>query len=81
MTSRGNIFIPKVGNIGLLGVPNSNLKRVIELGVKKVFNSNVFVYANLNSYQPMINICNRRAVVKPGIYDALVYRLYPTANR
>jgi len=69
--SRGNIFIPKVGNIGLLGVPNSNLKRVIELGVKKVFNSNVFVYANLNSYQP-ISIFVTGAVVKPGIYDALV---------
>jgi len=54
-----------------LEVPNSNLKRVIELGVKKVFNSNVFVYANLNSYQP-ISIFVTGAVVKPGIYDALV---------
>ncbi len=50
---------------------NSELKRVIESHVKRVFNSNVSIYANLNSYQP-ISIFVTGAVVKPGIYDALV---------
>jgi len=69
--SRGNIFIPKVGNIKLLGVPNRELKKVIESAVKRIFNSNVFVYANLNSYQP-ISIFVTGRVNRPGIYDAYV---------
>ncbi len=51
--SRGNILDPKGWEYRATWSSKSNLKRVIELGVKKVFNSNVFVYANLNSYQPI----------------------------
>ncbi|MCK4441937.1 MAG: SLBB domain-containing protein [Sulfurovaceae bacterium] len=68
--SRGNIFIPKVGNIHLLGISNQDLQSTIQREVKKVFNSNVSVYANLNSYQP-ISIFVTGGVKKPGLYEAL----------
>ncbi len=68
--SKGNIFIPKVGNIHLLGSSNQNLKSVVEREVKKVFNNNVSIYANLNSYQP-ISIFVTGGVKKPGLYQAL----------
>ena len=68
--SRGNIFIPKVGVVHLLGVSNQNLKSVVERSVKRVFNSNVSVYANLDSYQA-ISIFITGKVKKPGLYSAL----------
>ena len=68
--SQGNIFIPKVGVVHLLGVSNKNLKSVVERSVKRVFNSNVFVYANLDSYQA-ISIFITGKVKKPGLYSAL----------
>jgi len=68
--SKGNIFIPKVGNIYLLGVNNQDLQATIQREVIKVFNSNVSVYANLNSYQP-ISIFVTGGVKKPGLYSAL----------
>ncbi len=68
--SQGNIFIPKVGVVHLLGVSNKNLKSVVERSVKRVFNSNVSVYANLDSYQA-ISIFITGKVKKPGLYSAL----------
>lgn len=68
--SKGNIFIPKVGNLHILGISNQNLQSTIQREVKKVFNSNVSVYANLNSYQP-ISIFVTGGVNKPGLYNSL----------
>jgi len=68
--SKGNIFIPKVGNIYLLGISNQDLQKTITREVKKVFNNNVYIYANLNSYQP-ISIFVTGGVKKAGLYDAL----------
>ncbi|HFU76393.1 MAG TPA: hypothetical protein ENK66_09130, partial [Arcobacter sp.] len=50
---QGNIFLPKVGEIQLLGLKNKLLKSKIESSMKKVFNQNVYVYANLKQYQPI----------------------------
>ncbi len=67
---QGNIFIPKVGVVHLLGVSNKNLKSVVERSVNRVFNSNVNIYANLDSYQA-ISIFITGKVKKPGLYSAL----------
>jgi len=68
--TKGNIFIPKVGTIHMLGIRNQNLKSVIEVEVKKVFNNNVSIYANLNSYQPL-SIFVTGEVKNPGLYESL----------
>ncbi len=68
--SRGNIFIPRVGTIHLLGVSNQDLGDVIAKSVKRVFNKNVSVYANLDTYQP-ISIFVTGGIVKPGLYEGL----------
>ena len=67
---QGNIFIPKVGDIHLLGLLNSNLKSTIQTAVKKVFNSNVNIYADLKQYQP-ISIFVSGSVKKIGLYKGL----------
>ncbi|NEW60010.1 polysaccharide export protein, partial [Sulfurovum sp. bin170] len=66
--SRGNVFIPKVGTVHLLGVNSQELKDVVSKRVRSVFNKSVSVYANLNSYQP-ISIFVTGGVKKPGLYE------------
>ena len=67
---QGNIFIPKVGEVHLLGLPNSKLKNKIQSAVKRVFNDNVYVYADLKQYQP-ISVFVSGAVKKVGLYKGL----------
>lgn len=67
---QGNIFLPKVGEIKLLGLKNSRLKSKIESVMKSVFNSNVYVYANIKQYQP-ISVFVSGAVKKVGLYEGL----------
>jgi len=68
--TQGNIFIPKVGTIHLLGVSNRELKRIVTNSVNRVFNSNVSVYANLDDYQP-ISIFVTGGVKRPGLYTGV----------
>lgn len=68
--NQGNIFIPKVGVIHVLGLEAGKLNIVIQNTVKKVFKSNVFVYANVLNYQP-INVFVTGAVNSPGLYQGL----------
>ncbi|MDR2099903.1 MAG: polysaccharide biosynthesis/export family protein, partial [Campylobacteraceae bacterium] len=49
--SQGNIFVPKVGVVKLLGVRNGDIVSVITQHVKKVYKDNVFVYADMEAYQ------------------------------
>ena len=67
---QGNIFIPKVGEVYLLGVSNSELKTKIQTSVQKVFNDNVNVYADLKQYQP-ISVFVSGSVKKVGLYRGL----------
>ena len=67
---QGNIFIPKVGEVHLLGLSNSKLKHRIKSSVKRVFNNNVYVYADLKQYQP-ISIFVSGSVQKVGLYKGL----------
>jgi protein involved in polysaccharide export with SLBB domain len=68
--TQGNIFIPRVGTVHLLGIDNQDLKERVSKSVNRVFNSNVSVYANLESYQP-ISIFVTGGVTKPGLYTGL----------
>jgi protein involved in polysaccharide export with SLBB domain len=68
--SKGNIFIPKIGIVELIGLNLNQLKNRVRSAVDMVFNKNVSVYANLNSYHP-ISIFVTGAVVKPGLYEGI----------
>ncbi|MEA3228917.1 MAG: polysaccharide biosynthesis/export family protein, partial [Campylobacterota bacterium] len=68
--SQGNIFIPKVGTVNILGIRNDKLSQRVEKSLKQVFKKSVFVYADLESYQP-VSIFVTGAVNKPGLYDGL----------
>ena len=64
---QGNIFIPKVGPIKVLGITNSQLNQVILNSVKRVYKANVEVYVSLMSSQE-VNVFLAGMVVKPGLY-------------
>ncbi len=68
--SQGNIFIPKVGPVHVADIPNKELNGVISSALKKVFEKNVTVYANLMSAQP-VQIFVSGYVSKPGLYDGM----------
>lgn len=68
--SQGNIFIPKVGAINLLGVKNSALVSVIKSKVNHIYKNNVFVYADMNAYQN-VSVFVTGSVNAPGLYQGL----------
>ena len=68
--NQGNIFIPRVGVIHVLGLEAGKLNKVIQNAVRKVFKRNVFVYANVLNYQP-ISVFVTGAVNSPGLYQGL----------
>ena len=68
--SQGNIFIPKVGPVHVADVPNKELNHVISSALKKTFEKNVTVYANLMSAQP-VQVFVSGYVAKPGLYDGM----------
>lgn len=65
---QGNIFIPKVGPIKVLGVTNAKLNQVILNSVKRVYKSNVEVYASLMSSQ-QVKVFLSGMVNQPGLYQ------------
>ena len=65
---QGNIFIPKVGPVTVLGVRNDKLNEVIRNTIKKVYFDNVDIYATLESAQP-IKVFVTGLVMNPGLYS------------
>lgn len=65
---QGNIFLPQVGPVKLLGISNKDLQRVVESAVSKVFRANVYSYASLAAAQP-VRIFVGGFVNRPGLYD------------
>ncbi|MDN3651814.1 polysaccharide biosynthesis/export family protein [Thalassotalea ponticola] len=65
---RGNIFIPKVGPINVLGVSNSDLNDVINKSIQRVYKANVEAYVSLVSSQK-VKIFLSGLVQKPGLYE------------
>ncbi|MDR0408541.1 MAG: SLBB domain-containing protein [Campylobacteraceae bacterium] len=68
--SQGNIFIPKVGVVKLLGVRNGDILSIITKQVKKIYKDNVFVYADMEAYQN-VSVFVTGNVNKPGLYEGL----------
>ncbi|WP_339725006.1 polysaccharide biosynthesis/export family protein [uncultured Paraglaciecola sp.] len=64
----GNIFIPKVGPVLVKGVKNSQLNDVVKKSIKRVYKSNVEVYANLATSE-QVKVFVSGTVSKPGLYQ------------
>lgn len=65
---KGNIFLPRVGPVHVLGVRNQDLQRVVESAVSKVFRANVYSYASLAAAQP-VRVFVGGFVHRPGLYN------------
>lgn len=65
---KGNIFLPNVGPVRVLGVRNQELQRVVEAAVRKVFRANVYSYASLAAAQP-VRVFVSGFVHRPGLYN------------
>lgn len=68
--AQGNIFIHNVGPVRVLGVRNADLNAQVEAQVKRVFRSNVGVYATLGAAQP-VKVYVTGFVKAPGLYGGL----------
>ena len=76
---KGNIFIPHVGPLHVLGVHNKNLQNMVNSAVSKVFRANVYSYASLAAAQP-VRVLVGGFVNRPGLYggtsmDSLLHYL------
>ena len=65
---KGNIFLPHIGPVNVLGVRNQDLQKVVEAAVRRTFRSNVFSYANLAAAQP-VRVFVGGFVHRPGLYS------------
>ena len=66
--AQGNVFIPKVGPIKVLGVKNSQLNKVVLKSIKRVYKSNVQAYVSLISSQT-VKVYLAGMINKPGLYE------------
>lgn len=69
---QGNIFVPEVGPISVAGITNAQLQNTVKSRVGQVFTSNVEVYVNLLSAQP-VGVFVTGFVTNPGQYAGGVY--------
>ncbi|WP_293936783.1 polysaccharide biosynthesis/export family protein [Iodobacter sp.] len=65
---KGNIFLPHVGPVTVLGVRNQDLQRIVEAAVAQTFRSNVNSYASLAAAQP-VRVFVSGFVNRPGLYS------------
>lgn len=65
---QGNIFLPQVGPVRVLGTTNKNLQSVVQAALRRVFRSNVFSYASLAAAQP-VRVFVGGFVNRPGLYN------------
>lgn len=77
--AQGNIFIPTIGPVQVMGVSHSQLDTIVRGAVRKVYSDNVSVYTNLMGVQP-VAVFVTGFVSKPGRYagvpsDSVLYFL------
>jgi protein involved in polysaccharide export with SLBB domain len=77
--AQGNIFLPKVGPVNVLGVKNRQLTATLLRVLRTVYTSNVDLYAGLLETQPVI-VYVTGGVTRPGAYggtsaNSLMYYL------
>ena len=65
---KGNIFLPNVGPVFVLGAHNQDLQRLVETAASRVFRSNVQSYASLAAAQP-VRVFVSGFVNRPGLFD------------
>lgn len=65
---KGNIFLPHVGPVKVLGVRNQDLQRVVDSAAARIFRTNVNSYASLAAAQP-VRIFVGGFVNRPGLYS------------
>ncbi|HET9644160.1 MAG TPA: polysaccharide biosynthesis/export family protein [Burkholderiaceae bacterium] len=68
--AQGNVFVPNVGPIRVAGVRNAELNAQVEAQTKRVFRSNVGVYATVEAAQP-VKVFVTGFVRAPGMYAGL----------
>jgi protein involved in polysaccharide export with SLBB domain len=68
--AQGNIFLPNVGPVRLIGARNAELNALVQTHVKRVFRANVQSYASLEAAQP-VKIYVTGFVRQPGLYNGL----------
>ncbi len=77
--AQGNIFVPSVGPVHVLGATSEELDRRVKAAISEVFTDNVSVYTNLQGVQP-VAVFVTGYVKSPGRYagnpdDSLLYFL------
>lgn len=77
--AQGNIFIPTIGPVKVLGVSHSELDQIVRSAVRGVYSDKVSVYTNLQGVQP-VAVFVTGFVMKPGRYagvpsDSILYFL------
>jgi protein involved in polysaccharide export with SLBB domain len=68
--SQGNIFLPNVGPVLVAGTPNGQLNALVGSYVRRVYKSNVGVYASLDVSQP-VKVFVTGFVRQPGLYAGI----------
>jgi len=76
---QGNVFLPHIGPVKVLGVRNQDLERVVKSAASEVFRANVYSYASLVAAQP-VRVFVGGFVRRPGLYagtsmDSLLHYL------
>lgn len=66
--AQGNIFVPRVGPVKVLGIRNGDLNSLIDERVSEIFRDNVESYANLRSTQT-VKVFVSGFVRKPGLFE------------
>lgn len=64
---QGNLFVPQLGPVKLVGVRNRDLQGTLERAMRQVFRANVSGYASLATAQP-VRIFVGGFVNRPGMY-------------
>ena len=65
---KGNIFLPYVGPIRVMGVRNQDLQRTVNAALSRTFRNNVSSYASLAAAQP-VRVFVSGFVHRPGLYN------------
>ncbi|MDG2472671.1 MAG: polysaccharide export protein [Pseudomonadales bacterium] len=68
--AKGNIFLPQVGPINVLGVLNNQLNDRVSSAITRIYKKDVYVYVNLIASQP-VKVFVAGNVLKPGLYGGL----------
>jgi protein involved in polysaccharide export with SLBB domain len=66
--AQGNIFLPQVGPVNVVGIPNKGLQQRLEEALRRTFKSNVHSYISLAAAQP-VRVFVTGFVYRPGMYQ------------